>query len=93
MAKKTIDLRHLKCPVNLVKTKLELEKMEKRDILEVYLSDPIIARDLLKSLAMDGYEIVNICDIEHYEDATFLLTVRRRSQSVFIRYQKPCSMI
>ncbi len=54
----TLDLKEVKCPLNLVKIKLELEKMKKKDVLIIYLSDPIAIRDIPKSIEIEGHEIL-----------------------------------
>ena len=56
--KHTLDLKEIKCPMNLVKIKLELEKMKKNDILTIYLSDPIAIKDIPKSMEIEGHEIL-----------------------------------
>ena len=50
MAMRTIDLRNTKCPMNLVKAKLELDKIRKRDRLEVIFDILKIIRDHQNSI-------------------------------------------
>lgn len=63
---KTIDLRGVNCPLNYVKTKVKLEKMEVGQVLEVLLDDgePIV--HVPRSIKEDGHKIIEINQIENY---------------------------
>ncbi|HCJ67299.1 MAG TPA: hypothetical protein DHV62_08265 [Elusimicrobia bacterium] len=43
---KTLDCTGLFCPVPIVKTKLELEKMKSGEVLEILADDPGFEKDL-----------------------------------------------
>jgi len=67
-----LDLRGPPCPINFVRTKLRLEKMEPGALLEVWLDPGEPVEQVPDSLAMVGYAI------ERVEDRTgfFALQVR-----------------
>jgi TusA-related sulfurtransferase len=58
--KQTLDLRTTKCPLNFVKTRLALEKLDVGDILEVWiLVESQSALNIPKSIEQEGHEIVS----------------------------------
>ncbi|NJM45234.1 MAG: sulfurtransferase TusA family protein [Alkalinema sp. RU_4_3] len=57
-----IDLRGTPCPINFVKTKLKLEKMESGQVLEVWLDPGEPVEQVPDSLRMEGYTIEAIDD-------------------------------
>jgi tRNA 2-thiouridine synthesizing protein A len=57
---KTLDCIGLFCPMPIVKTKLELEKMNSGDILEVIADDPGFLKDLPVWCQMTGEQLVEI---------------------------------
>ncbi len=62
----TLNLRHIPCPLNFVKTKLELEEMDKEDILEVFLDDGDPIKNVTASVKDDGHEILKVEQIGDY---------------------------
>lgn len=68
-----LDLRGTPCPINFVRTKLQLEKMAPGELLEVWIDAGEPVEQVPDSLTMEGYAI------EHLEDCTdyFVLHVRR----------------
>ncbi|MFQ4134683.1 sulfurtransferase TusA family protein [Nodosilinea sp. PGN35] len=68
-----LDLRGTPCPINFVRTKLQLEKMAPGALLEVWLDAGEPVEQVPDSLTMEGY------GIEHLEDCAsyFVLRVRR----------------
>ncbi|WOD37974.1 sulfurtransferase TusA family protein [Nodosilinea sp. E11] len=68
-----LDLRGTPCPINFVRTKLQLDKMAPGALLEVWLDAGEPVEQVPDSLTMEGYVI------EHLEDCTdyFALHVRR----------------
>jgi len=68
-----LDLRGTPCPINFVRTKLCLEKMQPGGLLEVWLDlgEPI--EQVPDSLTMAGYQVEQIIDCTSY----FSLLVRR----------------
>ena len=58
-ARKTIDLRGLVCPVNFVRTKLELGMMKSGDELEVWLDDGHPITNVPKAVQNEGHVIVD----------------------------------
>ncbi len=55
-----IDLRGVLCPINFVKTKLKLEKMENEQVLEVTLDDGEPMRNVPRSIKEEGHKIVKV---------------------------------
>jgi len=63
----TIDLRGVACPLNFVKAKLELEKLEIGDILEVLLDEGEPVRNAPASFAEQGQEVLEVRNTDsHY---------------------------
>jgi sulfite reductase (ferredoxin) len=62
-----IDLRGVACPLNFVKAKLELEKIEIGGILEVLLDEGEPVRNAPASFADQGQEVLDINNVgDHY---------------------------
>lgn len=61
-----VDLRGVKCPMNFVKAKLELEKLEIGDILEILLDDGEPVRNAPDSFAQQGQDVLDIKKIDDY---------------------------
>lgn len=54
-----LDLRHVKCPLNFVKTKLALEKQAIGEVLEVWLAnDSESAINVPNSIRQEGQEVI-----------------------------------
>lgn len=53
-----INLLSVKCPLNFVKAKLALEKLEKGQILKIILALGEASETVPKSLLEEGYEII-----------------------------------
>ena len=52
-----LDLRGTRCPLNYVKTRLELDRMEIGDCLEVWLDHGEPEAQVPRSLRMDGHQV------------------------------------
>jgi TusA-related sulfurtransferase len=57
MDAETLDLRGTRCPLNYVKTRLRLERMEVGQRLEVWLDHGEPEEQVPRSLRMDGQEV------------------------------------
>jgi TusA-related sulfurtransferase len=68
-----LDLRGTPCPINFVRTKLCLEKMQPGSLLEVWLDPGEPIEQVPDSLTMAGYQVEKITDCSDY----FSLFVRR----------------
>jgi TusA-related sulfurtransferase len=55
-----LDLRGTPCPINFVRTKLQLQKMAAGALLEVWLDGGEPIEQVPDSLVMEGYVIENI---------------------------------
>ena len=61
-----LDLRGIPCPLNFVKTKIQLEKMAFGNILEVWLDPGEALESVSKSVVEEGYKILCEEKIESY---------------------------
>ena len=68
-----LDLRGTPCPINFVRTKLQLEKMSPGSLLEVWLDPGEPVEQVPDSLRMEGYEVVAL----QSQDTYFCLRVCR----------------
>ena len=68
-----LDLRGTPCPLNFVRTKLQLEQMSPDSLLEVWLDAGEPIEQVPDSLSLSGYTIENIEDRQEF----FALLVRR----------------
>jgi TusA-related sulfurtransferase len=59
---KTLDLRGTPCPINFVRSKLQLEKMSSGDLLEIWLDSGEPIEQVPNILSMEGYTIEVIED-------------------------------
>lgn len=62
----SLDLRGIECPMNFVKTKIQLEKMNSGELLEVFLDDGEPIKSVPNSLKEEGHEILVQEKIENY---------------------------
>jgi len=60
------DLRGVACPMNFVKTKLELSFIRSGEILEIYLDDGEPIQNVPGSLRDEGHQILSIEKIDNY---------------------------
>jgi len=73
-----LDLRGTPCPLNFVRTKLQLEKMTPGSLLEVWLDAGEPIEQVPDSLKMAGYPIEGLDECtEGEEEPFFKLQVRR----------------
>ncbi|MHC4431296.1 MAG: sulfurtransferase TusA family protein [Planctomycetota bacterium] len=70
----TADLRGVACPLNFVKAKLELEKIEVGSVLEVLLDEGEPVRNVPASFADQGQEVMEVKDVGGH----FRVKVRRK---------------
>jgi TusA-related sulfurtransferase len=56
----TLDLRGTRCPLNYVKTRLELERMSAGAELEVWLDHGEPEEQVPRSLRMDGHAVEDL---------------------------------
>jgi len=72
--KYTVDLRGVACPLNFVKAKIELEKIDAGEILEVLLDDGEPIRNVPESFAHQDQEVIEVKNVGDY----FCVKVRRK---------------
>jgi TusA-related sulfurtransferase len=58
----TLDLRGTPCPINFVRTKLQLDRMAPEALLEVWLDAGEPMEQVPDSLKMEGYVIEQLAD-------------------------------
>lgn len=58
----TLDLRGTPCPINFVRSKLQLEKMSSGQLLEIWLDRGEPIEQVPNSLTIEGYQIEAIED-------------------------------
>ena len=62
----TLDLRGVACPLNFVKTKIQLEKMQSGKKLAVFLDSGEAIESVPPSVIEEGHEILEIEPIGNY---------------------------
>ena len=62
----TLDLRGIACPLNFVKTKIQLDKMQNGKKLEVLLDTGEAIESVPPSVIEEGHMILNIEPVENY---------------------------
>lgn len=62
----TLDLRGVECPLNFVKTKIQLEKMQSGQKLEVLLDSGEAIESIPPSVTEEGYIVLNTESVENY---------------------------
>ncbi|HEY9886965.1 MAG TPA: sulfurtransferase TusA family protein [Candidatus Obscuribacterales bacterium] len=63
---KVLDLRGIPCPINFVRTKLQLQQMPLGALLEVWLDAGEPLAQVPDSLKMEGYPIEQLTESEGY---------------------------
>ena len=69
-----LDLRGVPCPLSFVKAKLRLEKMQKGEVLELYLDGGEPVEQVPSSLKMDGHRVLKL---QQQESVGFTLWVEK----------------
>ncbi len=70
-----LDLRGTPCPINFVRAKLRLDRMQPGHLLEVWLDPGEPIEQVPSSLTLEGHKILQIQDQGDF----FVLRVRRGS--------------
>lgn len=71
-----LDLRGTPCPLNFVRTKIQLGKMSPGELLEVWLDPGEPIEQVPDSLVMDGHQVETIDN----RDQFYALYVRKKTQ-------------
>ena len=74
MATKVLDITKEHCPMTFVKTKIELSKLSKGDILEVLLSEGEPLENVPANAKEQGYEVLSV---EHVEGSTHRVVIQK----------------
>jgi len=60
------DLRGVTCPMNFVKTKIELASLKTGDLLEVWLDDGQPIQNVPGSVRLEGHDVKSVVQVEDY---------------------------
>lgn len=74
MAKFQLDITKDHCPITFVKTKIELAKLQKDDILEVLLLEGEPLENVPRTSQEQGY---NVLDVSQVEGAIYKVTIQK----------------
>ena len=69
-----VDITDVNCPVTFVKTKVALEELDEGQILQVHLNDGEPVKNVPRSVADEGHEVLKLID---NEDGTFELYIKK----------------
>ncbi len=72
-----LNLRGEVCPYTFVKSKLALEQLEAGQVLRVIVDNPRSAKDVPRSLAGEGNEVLEVAQLT---DREWAILVRRRGE-------------
>ena len=61
-----LDLRGVECPLNFVKTKIQLERMDKGEVLEIQIDSGEAIESVPPSVVEEGHKILKTNQIENY---------------------------
>lgn len=59
-----LDLRGEVCPYTFVKSKLLMEEMEAGQLLELIVDFPTAAKNIPKSMEMEGHQVVHVREVD-----------------------------
>jgi len=68
-----LDLRGLYCPIPVLRTREEIEKVKMGDLLRIMADDPAAEEDLKRWAKRTGQEVVNV----KKEGEEIMVTIRR----------------
>jgi tRNA 2-thiouridine synthesizing protein A len=71
---RTLDLRGEVCPYTFVKSKLAMEEMAMGEVLEVLVDFPPSAKNVPRSMEMEGQEVLGV---EEISPSTWRIKVRK----------------
>jgi len=63
--KELLDLRGEICPMPVLKTRKEIEQMQKADILEVMVDYPVAKENILRTIKQMGEEVIEVIEECH----------------------------
>ncbi|MBF2056283.1 MAG: sulfurtransferase TusA family protein [Cyanobacterium sp. T60_A2020_053] len=66
MTPQKLDLRGTPCPLNFIRSKLQLEKMSSGETLEIWLDSGEPIEQVPNSLKMEGYKMESITPMDDY---------------------------
>ena len=71
---RTVDITDVVCPVTFVKAKVELEELEKGQILAIRMNDGEPVQNVPRSIKEEGHQILKL---NTNEDGTYTLLVKK----------------
>ena len=69
-----LDITDVGCPVTFVKAKVQLEEMQKGQILQLKINDGEAIQNVPRSLKDDGHKVL---DISVNEDGSYMVLVEK----------------
>jgi len=69
-----LDITGEHCPMTFVKTKLQLERIDPGDILEVLLTEGEPLQSVPRTSTEQGYEVLGV---EHVDGTTYRVKIRK----------------
>ncbi len=69
-----LDLSGVMCPMNFVKTKLQLEEMDEGQILEVIIDEGEPVRNVPRSVKAEGHKVL---ELEEVPDGHYRLVIEK----------------
>jgi tRNA 2-thiouridine synthesizing protein A len=69
-----LDLSGVMCPMNFVKTKLQLEEMDEGQVLEVILDEGEPVRNVPRSVKAEGHKVL---ELEETPDGHYSLVIEK----------------
>jgi tRNA 2-thiouridine synthesizing protein A len=70
----SLDLKGVKCPLNFVKVKIELEKMQSGENLEVILDGGEPIQNVPRAIKEEGHKIIKV---DNERDNSFRLLIKK----------------
>lgn len=74
MSTKLLDITRDHCPMTFVKTKIELSKLQKGDVLEVHLTEGEPLENVPKSASEQGFYVL---EISHLKDNVYKILIEK----------------
>ena len=72
---KALDLRGTRCPINFIKTKLKLDRIEMGELLEIFLDEGDPVKNVPRSIEAEGHEVIHR---KRLTDGSYSILVRKR---------------
>ncbi len=74
---KVLDLRGIKCPTTYAYAKIELERMEPGEVLEIMVYRESVAENLVKTMEKEGNRVLSVKKTKHDNESVWVIRVRK----------------